>query len=124
MEQDLQMTTRMTDDALILDLCGDVTKRAEQTILGYRDWEQGIDGGRSYLLINFSAVPYINSAGIAVFIRLTRAGLKAGYTTFAYGLNLHFQKLFRMVGLTEYMMIYPDEHAVMQRIKELHETGH
>jgi stage II sporulation protein AA (anti-sigma F factor antagonist) len=118
MEQDFHFTIRETAEATIVDMRGDLTKNAEQELLG-RGWENGLDGGRKYLLLNFSGVPYINSAGIAVLIRLNRAGIKAGVATFAYGLSLHYQKLFRMVGLTEFMMIYPDEPSILQRIDEL-----
>jgi len=60
----------------------------------------------------------LHSSGIALLIRIVRAGRKAGYRTFAYGLTPHYQKLFRMVGLTEYMMIYPDEYTILARIEE------
>jgi len=104
---------------LALTLAGDLTKAAEQALLDGFDWERGLGGGRRYLVLNLTGVNYINSAGMAVLIRLSRTGRKAGYHTFACGVTTHYQKLFRMVGLTEYMMIYPDEYSVMQRIEAL-----
>lgn len=101
---------------IIIDLQGDLTKQAEEILLHSRNWENGLDDGKNHLILNFSRVPYINSSGIATLIRIVRAGTKGNYHTFAYGLSSHYEKLFRMVGLTEYMMIYPDEYAVMQRI--------
>jgi stage II sporulation protein AA (anti-sigma F factor antagonist) len=118
-EQTFRLTGRPFVGGLVLDLSGDITRAAEGQILQYRNWELGLEDGGSYLVLNFTDVSYINSAGIACLIRLTRTGMKAGYHTFAYGLTPHYKKLFRMVGLTEHMMIYPDEYAVMRRIEEL-----
>ena len=123
MESDFQLRIRHAARTMILDLSGDITKSTEQVILGCRDWEQGLDDGRKHLILNFVDVPYINSAGIALLIRLTRAGIRAGFTTFAYGLSPHYQKMFRMVGLTEYMMIYPDEYTALRRIEELYDQN-
>src|SRR5690606_24164175 len=98
---------------------GDLTKSSEDYMLGLLPWEQGLGETKHYLVINFTDVPYINSAGIAILIRIVRAGLKGEFETFAYGLNSHYQKLFRMIGLTEHMVIYPDEYSIMQRIEHL-----
>ena len=110
---------RFTGDAQIADLYGDLSKSADESLLQLRNWDDGLEDGRKYLILNFTHVPYINSLGIAVLIRIVRSGLKGGYQTFAYGVTPHYQKLFRMVGLTEYMMIYPDEYAIQQRIASL-----
>jgi stage II sporulation protein AA (anti-sigma F factor antagonist) len=114
---DLRIEERAFAEGVILDFTGDITKQAEDTILQWRDWGRGLDG-RANLLLNFSGVSYINSAGIAALIRLVDAGLKAGFDTYAFGLTSHYQKLFRVVGLTEFLMIYPDEYSLMKRFEE------
>lgn len=107
--------------SMILDMQGDLMKQAEDVVLQQRQWDHGLEGGQKYLILNLSKVPYINSAGIAILIRLVRSGLKGNFSTFAYGVTPHYEKLFRMVGLTEYMMIYPDEYAILERIAVLEE---
>lgn len=119
MEQTLRITERPFEGGMILDLAGDITRAAEETVLKHQSWEQGWGAGHRFLVLNFTHVPYINSAGIACLIRFTRAGLKHGCHLFAYGLTPHYQKLFRIVGLTEHLMVYPDEFSVMSRIEEL-----
>jgi anti-anti-sigma factor len=119
MDNLLRIGIRNTEEAVILDIEGDLSKQSEEELLGLIPWNEGLPGGRKYLIVNFTGIPYINSLGIAVLIRIVRAGAKGGYQTFAYGVNAHYQKLFRMVGLTEYMMIYPDEYAIEQRIEGL-----
>ncbi|MBD2863686.1 MULTISPECIES: STAS domain-containing protein [Paenibacillus] len=122
MDNQFQIQRRSFGHGVILDMSGDLTKQAEETLLGMRAWETGLGSPGSYLILNCTRVPYINSAGIAVLIRLVRAGLKGKFRTFAYGVTPHFQKLFRMVGLTEYLMIYPDEYSVLQRIEDLEQA--
>jgi len=102
----------------LLTLRGDLSKEAETALLGARPWESGLEGGKTALVIDFSDVAYINSAGIAALIRLVRAGRAGGFRTYAFGVNPHYQKLFRMVGLTEWMAIYPSEYAAAERIEE------
>ncbi|MDF2723111.1 MAG: anti-anti-sigma factor [Paenibacillus sp.] len=119
MDKYFQVRTRVFEYGTILDMDGDMTKLAEEAMLGAPPREYA----GPYLVLNFTNVPYMNSAGIAILIRIVRTGIKGSYRTFAYGISPHFQKLFRMVGLTEYLMIYPDEYTVLQRIESLEERG-
>jgi stage II sporulation protein AA (anti-sigma F factor antagonist) len=114
-EQELVMEQRIIPNGLTLELKGDLTKQSGEALLLLRSWEEGVGGDR--LVLNFTGVAYINSAGIATLIRLARTGRKAGFHLYAYGLTSHYQKLFRMVGLTELMMIYPDEYSLFQRFE-------
>lgn len=124
MEQAFHANVRyLSSLVMALDLQGDLTKQSEQSLLSLRSWQEGLDDARPYLVLNLTRVPYINSAGIAVLIRLSRAGAKGNYVTFAYGITPHYEKLFRMVGLTESMMIYPDEHAIAERIAALEQSS-
>lgn len=122
MNNEFLVNVRELEHCTILDLQGDLTKTAEESLIGTREWQEGLEGSKRYLVINLSQVPYVNSAGIAVLIRLLRFGIKAGFHTFAYGVSSHYQKLFRMVGLTEYMALYPNEYSVLQRIEEISES--
>lgn len=116
MDHSFQVTQRQLEQAIILDLNGELAHQAEQALLELWAWEQGLEGGRRFLVLNFTGVSYINSMGIAVLIRLVRALPQPDCLAFAYGLTAHYQKLFRMVGLLEHIAVYPNEVAVMQRI--------
>lgn len=119
MDQSFRVEKRTVDEAVIYDLYGDLSTQSEDTMLGLNAWEQGLEQGKRYLILNLTHVPYINSIGIAVLIRIVRSVMRSGCQTFAFGVSPHYQKLFRMVGLTEYMMIYPNEYAIIQRIELL-----
>lgn len=119
MNQHLHVAIRKQTPAWIIDLRGDLTKTAEEELLALHPWEHGLELGYTSLVFNFTEVGYINSLGIAILIRIVRAMHKADGHVFAYGLIPHYKKLFRMVGLTEYMTIYENEYSIMQRIAEL-----
>ena len=121
MDRTFRINERRLASGLILDLAGDLTREAEGPLLRNSNWQEVMDIPGCCLVLNFSQVAYINSAGIACLIRLTRAAASRSCRTFAYGLTPHYQKLFRMVGLTDHMMIYPDEISVLSRIEALSE---
>lgn len=116
MEDKLSIENRTIGEAAVIRLSGDLTKTTGESLLRFRDWETGLGDGIRYLVLNLGSVPYINSSGIALLIRIARAGRQGNYKVFACGISPHYRKLFHMVGLTEYMMIYPDEYSILQRI--------
>jgi stage II sporulation protein AA (anti-sigma F factor antagonist) len=118
METPFRYEQRALPEAVVLDLHGDISKEAEYRLLTSRDWSSGPGDGKTALILNFSRVSYINSIGIAVLIRLVRALEQAGCRTLACGLSIHYQKIFRMVGLTEYVLLFPNEFAAIAWLKE------
>lgn len=119
MESTLELKVLPFDTGLSITLRGDLDQHAEQEIRSVMNWEEGLGDGQRYLILNMHELNFINSAGMALLIRIARGGRKNGYHTFVCGASAHYQKLFRMVGLTEYVMLYPDEYAALQRIESL-----
>ncbi|MEK3885572.1 STAS domain-containing protein [Paenibacillus sp. PL2-23] len=116
MINELTIKERPFGRGIVFDLQGDLTKQSESVLLGCRDWAAGMGDGQAAVL-NLSSVSIINSAGIALLIRLSQMALKADYRLYAYGVSPHYQKMFRLIGLTDYIMIYPDEYSLMQRLE-------
>jgi len=122
MDSMLELNIVPFEAGLSVTLRGDLDQQAEEKIRSVLNWEDGLGEGRRYLILNLHDVNFINSAGMALLIRIARAGRKKDYHTFICGSSAHYQKLFRMVGLTEYVTLYPDDYAAMQRIEAL-ESG-
>lgn len=122
MTEGLSVAEERIESALLLRLKGDLSRDSEGQLLRKYDWERALDGKLQYVVLDLSEIEYINSGGMAVLIRLTRQGRKGGVHAFAFGVSPHYQKLFRMVGLTETLMIYDDEDAVFQRIEALRDS--
>ncbi|PZD97896.1 anti-sigma factor antagonist [Paenibacillus sambharensis] len=116
--QELKVTTVRHEQALSVTLEGDLVHSSLGRLKDELDVENDLQGCK-YLILNLHTVNYLDSAGMAVLIRIARQGRKNGYRMFVCGVSIHYQKLFRLVGLTEHVMIYPDEYAVMQRLAVL-----
>jgi len=111
LEDGLEVSTRSEQGVTIIDLKGDVTTFADAKITdAYRTASAG---GARKIVINFRRSDYINSAGIAILIRIVTEVNRAGQKLAMSGLNDHFQKIFRMVGLSQYANIYEDEQQAV-----------
>jgi len=107
MSQALKVQTRQQGTTTLLDLQGDVTTFAETELT--RAYRAAVEAGAEALVLNFQNTDYINSAGIAIIISLLTEARAAGVALVIAGLNPHYHKIFRMVGLTQYADIYDTE---------------
>ncbi len=109
MSKGLIITTHAEERVMIIELSGELTK--PDAILP----EQILPPDTQIMAVvfNFTAVEYINSAGIALLIRLVRRAREQQAAVLAYGVSNHYQKIFNMVGLTSYLYLYPDEATAL-----------
>lgn len=75
----------------------------------YADAEQS---SAHYILLNFTAVRYMNSTGIALVVGMLSKARRAGRKVLACGLSPHFQEIFHVTRLSDFITIYPDEVSV------------
>ena len=79
-----------------------------------RDAEAGLAaayvaaGEASVILLDFSAVGYINSTGIALIVRLLADGRRDRREIRACGLSPHYAEIFELTRLSDYMRIFDD----------------
>lgn len=105
MSDDIQVSVRGEGSTTIIDLIGDVTTFAEEAI--NQAYRSASDDGAKIIIFNFRENDYINSAGIAILIGVVTEARKRDQKLLITGLSAHFQKIFRMVGLTQYADLYP-----------------
>ena len=105
MSDDIQVSVRGEGSTTIIDLIGDVTTFAEDAI--NQAYRSASDDGAKTIIFNFRENDYINSAGIAILIGVVTEARKRDQKLLITGLSAHFQKIFRMVGLTQYADLYP-----------------
>ncbi len=97
-----------------MDVKGDVTSSSENAFnVAYF----GLDSAEvRSILIRFEDQAYINSGGIAVLIQILaethRKSQKVGLT----GLSDHFQKIFKMVGITKFAEIFPSTEDAVRNL--------
>jgi len=104
MTDDVQVTLRFERGVTIIELAGDVTTFAEEAI--NQAYQDASSDGAHNIIFNFREDDYINSAGIAILIGIVTEARKRDQRLLMTGLSNHFQKIFRMVGLTQYADLY------------------
>jgi anti-anti-sigma factor len=114
LEEELNVHTRQHDNIAIIDLIGDVTTFAEEKINAA--YHEVSEQAAQNILFNFRENDYINSAGIAILIGIVTEVSQRNQKLAFSGLSLHFQKIFRMVGLAQYAEIYQDEEEALQHL--------
>lgn len=105
MSDEIQVSVRWEDTAAVIDLVGDVTTFAEEAI--NQAYQSASSEGAVNIIFNFRENDYINSAGIAILIGVVTEARKRDQKLLMTGLSTHFQKIFRMVGLTQYADLHP-----------------
>ena len=79
-----------------------------------RDAEAGLSaayvaaGEAGVILLDFSAVGYINSTGIALIVRFLADGRRDRREVRACGLSPHYAEIFELTRLSDYMRIFAD----------------
>lgn len=111
MSQNTDVHLRRLGDVVILDIIGDVTSFAEEKI--DQAYKNASRVGTRKILINFKEDDYINSAGIAIIIGIVTEGRRKGETIGVVQPSKHFQKLFDMIGLTQYVNIFGTEREAL-----------
>ncbi len=114
MGEELKTTIRRQNGLAVIQFTGDVTTFAEDVV--QNAYQQVSRSGVNNIALDFTSCEYINSAGIAVIIGVVTEARRKGQDVYAFGLSSHYQKLFRMVGLTDYMAICENEAEALKRI--------
>ena len=111
MSENLKVSLRKLDAIAIIDMKGEVSSFADATINSAVSTI--VSEGYRQLIMNFSDVGYINSSGIAILIGIVTSPANKEVTFVVYGLTPHFKKIFRMIGLTQYVKVLTTEEEAL-----------
>jgi anti-anti-sigma factor len=101
-ENELTFETR--GEVTVLDIRGDITVSSESAISGA--FRKASEAGARRLLFKLDEAAYIDSGGIMVLIQIL-AEARSNYQLVALtGVNKHYKKIFNMVGITKFAVIY------------------
>jgi len=106
---EVDVSVREVPPLLVIDLRGSVTGFADGAITGA--YRAAAEKGARDLLLNFSGVDYVNSAGIAIIIAMLIEARKANQRLLVTGLSPHYEKIFNMMGLSEYAPVFESIEA-------------
>ncbi len=102
---EFQAAVRRDGDLAVLDLRGQISSAAESGL------EQAYAqvAGEPKVLLDFSAVDYINSTGIALIVGILAEARKKGQELQAGGLAEHYREIFRITRLSDFMTILDEQ---------------
>lgn len=116
-QQILETTVRHINGAFIaavIDLRGDIDANADDALNAA--YAEASSEDPKAVLLNFSEVGYINSTGIALIVGLLAQARKSGRKLMTTGLSEHYQEIFRITRLSDFLSVYPDEATALNNI--------
>jgi anti-anti-sigma factor len=116
MSADAPTAVRQRDGVAVIDLTGDVNATAEDTL--DLAWATAIAEQPNAVALNFSGTGYINSTGIALIVGLLAKARARGLPIRAFGLSPHYQEIFEITRLADFLAISPDEDTAVHGMGE------
>jgi anti-sigma B factor antagonist len=110
-ERHLQVNVREEPNATVLDLSGEINGFAHEILDAAYEKAEATDP--KVVLLNFSAVDYINSTGIALIVSLLARARASKRRLLACNLSDHYVEIFNITRLSDFMNVYPDEESAM-----------
>jgi anti-anti-sigma factor len=101
-ENEIKVENR--DEVTVLDVRGDVTASSEAALTGA--YQEASNAGARRLLFRLDENAYIDSGGIMVLIRIMADARSQHQLIALTGVNKHYKKIFNMVGITKFAVIY------------------
>jgi anti-sigma B factor antagonist len=110
----LEATVRYMPDLAIIDLSGEINAFAETTINSA--YQEAEESDPKAILLNFSAVDYINSTGIALIVGILAQTRKTHRRIITFGLSDHYREIFNITRLSDFMDVFLDELSALASI--------
>jgi len=115
--ENMNLTTRRLDGlTTVFDISGEVTSAAESQLT--EAYNQATSAGTKNIILNFSALEYMNSSGIGLLVTLLIRAQRQNQRLLAYGLNQHYEKIFELTRLDEAIGIFQGEKEVISAIND------
>jgi anti-anti-sigma factor len=102
---------RNRGDVAVIDLVGDINGHAEAALEA--SWDRAVAASPSAVVLNFGGAGYINSTGIALIVGLLAKARTRAIPMRAFGLSPHYQEIFEITRLADFLAINPDEDSAV-----------
>jgi anti-anti-sigma factor len=102
---------RQVSGKVIIDLYGEINAFATADL--DEAFSQAEASGCPEILLNFASVDYINSTGIALIVGLVARASKDRHRLVVCCLSDHYDEIFHITRLSDYLTIYPSEAAAL-----------
>ena len=111
-----EATTRVLPGAAVIELSGEVDGSAADVLTdAYKTAVQGARADLGPAVLDFSAVDYINSTGIALIVSVLARARAERRKVVACGLSPHYREILDITRLSDFIELFPDlDRAVSQ----------
>ena len=107
----LESAVRYQGEVALIDLRGEINGIAEEVL--NEAYSEAARSDPPVIVLNFSEVDYINSTGIALIVGLLAKARQARRRLLVFGLSEHYQEIFSITRLSDFMSIFPDEESAI-----------
>jgi anti-sigma B factor antagonist len=107
-----QALVRSLPGVAILGLSGEIDSFAQEAL--HNAFQEAEELNPATILLNFTQASYINSTGIALIVGLLSKARQAQRSLIVCGLSEHYQEIFRITRLAEFIPVYPDEDSALR----------
>lgn len=110
MQGSCEVTVRRVPDAVVLEMRGEINSSAAKPLQTAYAETLGTQGGPMVqrVVLDFTAVDYINSTGIAVIVGLLAQARAERRVVAASGLSSHYRQIFEITRLSDFIQMYAD----------------
>ena len=100
--------------AAVIELSGEVDGSAAETLTSA--YQRAVaEGEAATVLLDFAAVDYINSTGIALIVSVLARARAERRKVVASGLSPHYREIFDITRLSDFIELFSDlDHAVSE----------
>ena len=110
-----EATTRVLPGAAVIELAGEVDGSAATVLTDAYAQAVTPDSNPGTVVLDFSAVDYINSTGIALIVSVLARARAERRKVVACGLSAHYREIFDITRLSDFIELFPDlDDAVSQ----------
>jgi len=105
---------KVSDSTCILDITGEINAFAENALMDA--YTQASSAGAKNIVLNFTALEYMNSSGIGLLVTLLIRTNRQKQRLIAYGLTEHYQQIFELTRLNEAITIFESEAEALKAV--------
>ena len=110
-----EAATRVLPGAAVIELAGEVDGSAATVLTAAYEQAVGAAPDLGTVVLDFAAVDYINSTGIALIVSVLARARAERRKVVASGLSAHYREIFDITRLSDFIELFPDlDRAVSQ----------
>jgi anti-sigma B factor antagonist len=111
-----EATTRVLPGAAVIELSGEVDGAAADVLTDAYQNAVGTHTDLGTVVLDFSAVDYINSTGIALIVSVLARARAERRKVVACGLSPHYREIFDITRLSDFIELFPDLDVAVSQL--------